>query len=88
MSMLSDIDAYCKKNNVRYFGKRIIVISHLLSLDGDIDGDILWRSLKKNNINISVATVYNTLNWLTQSGFIEKKSLSSRKNVFSLKLTE
>jgi Fe2+ or Zn2+ uptake regulation protein len=82
---MNDIHLYCKENNVRRVGKRLVVADHFMTIGGNVDGDILWRSLRQSEIKISLATVYSTLNWLCQAGFVEKKTSIDRKTFFVLK---
>lgn len=88
MSLSDLILHYCGQNNIRYAGKRIVVAQHLSQRNEYTDGDTLWRSLRMNGVKISLATVYETLNWLETAGFAERKLVSSRKNMFRVRIPE
>ncbi|SKB77282.1 transcriptional repressor [Dyadobacter psychrophilus] len=85
MSLINDINLYCRENKIRQIGKRIIVAQHFMIIGEEVNGDALWRSLRKSQIKISLATVYSTLNWLYEAGLIDKKTTIERKNLFVLK---
>ncbi len=86
MSLTNEISSYCRNRKIRQVNNRSIVADHLITLGKDVDGDQLWRSLRKSDIKISLATVYHTLNWLVEAGFIEKKFTKERRSVFAVKV--
>lgn len=84
-SLTKDIIAYCQSNGIRSGTKRVLVAQYLIELRQEADGDFVWRSLKQKKIKISVATVYNALNWLHEAGFVEKKAIKDKRFKYSLK---
>lgn len=85
MSLYEQINAYCIDHKIRMAEKRVAVADHLLVSDEFMDGDTLWRDMRSRGIKISPATVYESLNWLVNAGFAERRfSNSSRKNLFGI----
>lgn len=85
MSLYEQINAYCINHKIRMAEKRVIVADQLLVSDEFTDGDTLWRDMRSRGIKISPATVYESLNWLVNAGFAERRfSSTSRKNLFGI----
>jgi Fe2+ or Zn2+ uptake regulation protein len=85
MSLSEEIESYCIGHKIRPTEKRVVVADELLVSATYVDGDTLWRSLRSKGIKISPATVYDSLNWLVNAGFAERKNDGNRKNMFGLK---
>jgi len=85
MSLSEQINSYCINNKIRLAEKRIIVADQLLVSDEFTDGDTLWREMRSRGIQISPATVYESLNWLVNAGFAERRFANdSRKKLFGI----
>ncbi|MBE9585920.1 transcriptional repressor [Mucilaginibacter sp. JRF] len=59
------------------------VYSELAGLETEVTAEELWLMMVKKQ-KISLASVYNYLRTLAESGFIEKRSDLSVKNLFSV----
>ncbi|REA58053.1 Fur family transcriptional regulator [Dyadobacter luteus] len=72
MSRISTkIKAYCKAKGVRCPGKKLLVADYLQKTKDYTDAANLYLLLRNSYVKISPATVYQSLNWLTENGFVE-----------------
>lgn len=62
---------YCKAKGVRCPGKKLLVADYLQKTKDYTDAANLYLLLRNNFVKISPATVYQSLNWLTENGFVE-----------------
>ena len=78
-----------RKNNLRPTVQRIAIINYILEKHKvHITVAKLIDYLKKKNINISLATVYNNLNELADKGILKKFYVNNDKMWFDTNLTD
>ena len=70
--------AYLKRNNLRLTPERFEILDAMLSCDGHFDADELFLSMKTQGSKVSRATVYNTLDKLTECGIISRYRFGER----------
>ena len=74
MSTISGrIRAYCKTKGIRCPGKKLLVADYLQKTNDYTDAGNLYLLLRNSYIKISPATVYQSLIWLKENGFVECK---------------
>jgi len=74
MSNISgQIQAYCKMKGIRCPGKKLLVADYLQKTNDYTDAGNLYLLLRNSYVKISPATVYQSLIWLRDNGFVECK---------------
>lgn len=68
----SIFENYLEKKNYRKTPERAFIHEEIYSRDDHFDVEMLYQELKKNNYQISRATVYNTLDILLDCGLVIK----------------
>ncbi len=63
---------YLEKHNLRKTQERYSILEMIYSREGHFDADSLYSEMKQNNVKVSRATVYNTLDLLVKAGLIVK----------------
>lgn len=71
------IQLFCKYRNLRCPAKKLIVADQLQSLDDYVEAGKIFLDLRNSGRKISIATVYQSLVWLTDNGFAERDPGSS-----------
>lgn len=64
--------AFLKEKGMRKTPERFEILRVALSLKEHFDTDMLYNALEKEGYHVSRATVYSTLDLLTQSGIVRK----------------
>lgn len=68
----SILKTYLKNNKLRYTNERERILKAILKLDDHFGAEELFIEIKKSNRNIVLATVYNTLELLTECGLLNR----------------
>jgi Fur family transcriptional regulator, ferric uptake regulator len=68
---------YIKENNLRSTTERNNILSEILNLPGHFNAEELYKTLKRKNERIVLATVYNTLDLLVSAGILAKYRLGA-----------
>lgn len=63
---------YLRKNNHRITNERFLILDSALSMDNHFDADELYNKMKKDFIRVSRATVYNTLELMSDCKILTK----------------
>lgn len=66
------LTAYLKENKLRATPERIKILDEVMKGTGHFDADELYMKLRTKGIEVSRATVYNTLDVLLECGLISK----------------
>ena len=72
---------YCDNSNYTLSGKKKYIITHVLMLTNNTDIDTIARDMRINGIKVSVSSIYQVLQWLTEHGFVIK-TISGYNQVF------
>lgn len=77
------VRAYCERHGLRCPAKKLIVAEYLQKEANFVDAGTLYLGLRNNLIQISPATVYQSLSWLINAGFVETQ-LHESKHLYRL----
>ena len=86
MNIEDQLDLYFTKNNLRRASKKLLVARYLKAYDKEVAAETIWIQIKEKRLNISIASVYNSLNWLVELGFA-KKIVLGRKSFYQIRET-
>lgn len=84
MSIEEEIILYFSQNNLRRSNKKILVAKYLAAYHTEVAAETLWIVIREKQINISIASVYQALNWLVDLGYATK-ILKGRKSIYQIK---
>ena len=86
MNIEDQITHYFTDNNLRTAHKKLLVAKYLKTHKNEVTAETLWIQIKEKRLNISIASVYNSLNWLVELGFAEKIA-QGRKYLYQIRET-
>ena len=86
--MNTKLDTYCKNNGLRSTPQRHWVLIALKNKMYPVDATLLWIHLKSNDYNISLSSVYSSLQVLVEAGLVIRTMSSSKKYVYQIKNQE
>ena len=69
---------YLKRNNLRITPERFEILEAVIHCDGHFDADELFLRMKNAGSKVSRATVYNTLDKLTECGIVARYRFGER----------
>ncbi len=69
---------YLRRNKYRVTPERYEILDAVLECDGHFDADELFLKMKNSNSKVSRATVYNTLDKLTECGILSRYRFGER----------
>lgn len=69
---------YLKRNNFRITPERFEILEAVIHCDGHFDADELFLRMKNAGSKVSRATVYNTLDKLTECGIVARYRFGER----------
>lgn len=78
------LDQYLGKMGLKQTQQRRVIVQHFLALDAHVDADELHRKVNAEGHDIGLATIYRTLNLLTEAGLVEQKSFQDGRSVFEV----
>jgi len=64
--------------------QRRIIVQHFLAINAHVDADELHRRVNASGHDVGLATIYRTLNLLTEAGLIEQQSFQDGRHVFEV----
>ena len=70
---------YLKKKNLRQTPERFLVFDEVYAHDDHFDADELYLRLKENGVNVSRATVYNSLELLMECNLVVRHQFDSKQ---------
>ena len=86
MSIEDQLNLYFTNNNLRKASKILLVAKYLKAHKKEVAAETIWIQIKEKRLNISIASVYNSLNWLVELGFA-KKIAQGRKHLYKMRET-
>ena len=84
MSIEEEITLYFNKNKLRKSSKKILVAKYLTTFQTEVAAETLWIMIREKRMDISIASVYQALNWLVDLGYATK-ILKGRKSLYQIK---
>jgi Fur family ferric uptake transcriptional regulator len=78
------LDQYLEKTGLKQTQQRKIIVQAFLEINSHVDADELHRRVVAEGHEIGLATIYRTLNLLTEAGLIEQKSFQDGRSVFEV----
>ena len=76
--ILEKFRVYLRKKHLKVTKEREIILQEVLKREGHFDADELAADLCKNDLKVSRATVYRTLDILHEIGAVEKATLGHK----------
>lgn len=70
-TIATEIRIFCSTRGIRCPAKKLMVAEFLQKRKGYIGAGNLYLALRNNNMKISYAAIYESLEWLTIHGFVE-----------------
>lgn len=81
----STLDAYLSKNMLKQTKQRKLIIEYFLRFaETHIDAETVYESLKNDGHNVGLATVYRSLNLLTDANILEKHTFADGRFVYEI----
>ena len=78
------LDQYLERMRLKQTPQRRVIVEALLGIDGHVDAEELHKMVVKEGHEIGLATVYRTLNLLTEAGLVEQQSFQDGRAVFEV----
>jgi Fur family ferric uptake transcriptional regulator len=79
---LREIEGFMKSKGFKLTRPRRRVVEKLLAVKGHVSADELFDLLRKDNENVSRATVYRTLSIVSQSGLVDGHDFDGGRRVY------
>jgi Fur family ferric uptake transcriptional regulator len=83
---LSKLRTYLRENNLRFTTERVIILEEIFSSPSHFDAEQLFIQIRNKHKHISRATVYRTLDLLSQIGIVKKEHLGQGYASYELDL--
>ncbi len=74
--------SFLKNGKSRITPERFLVLDSALDYKGHFGADELYINMRNNNVNVSRATVYNTLELIAQCGLIVKRNFGDNRTSY------
>jgi Fur family ferric uptake transcriptional regulator len=79
-----DLDSYLLKNKLKQTKQRQLIVEEFLKLNPHVEADLLYSEMRKKGQTIGIATIYRTLNLLTDAKLVEQRVSQDGKSFFEL----
>jgi Fur family ferric uptake transcriptional regulator len=76
---------YLRKNNHRITNERFLILDSALSMENHFDADELYNKMRKNFIRVSRATVYTTLELMSDCKILTKHNFKGDRARYETK---
>ena len=83
-----ELDRYLASKKLKQTRQRRIIVQHFLELNTHVDAEVLYARTREAGHDFGLATIYRTLNLLTESGLAEQKSFTDGRSVFEVNLPD
>jgi len=83
-----ELDRYLGTKSLKQTRQRRIIVQHFLELNRHVDAEELHARTRNAGHDFGLATIYRTLNLLTEAGLAEQKSFTDGKAVFEVNLPD
>lgn len=78
------LDQYLESMRLKQTPQRRVIVQALLEMNTHVDAEELHRKVVSEGHEIGLATVYRTLNLLTEAGLVEQQSFQDGRAVFEV----
>ncbi len=78
------LDLYLERHGLKQTQQRKLIVSYFLQINAHIDAEALHRKVREDGHDIGLATIYRTLNLLTDAGLVEQQSFQDGRSVFEV----
>jgi Fe2+ or Zn2+ uptake regulation protein len=84
MRIEDELKLHFFKNKLRVSSKKILVAKQLTVYKNEVAAETLWIEMRERRFNISLASVYQALNWMVELGFASR-TIKGRKSLYQIK---
>ena len=77
---------YLKKKSHRITNERFLILDSALKMKGHFDADELFLNMKNDYLNVSRATVYKTLELMSECGILTKHNFKGDRGRYETKI--
>ncbi|CAN5481201.1 transcriptional repressor [soil metagenome] len=77
---------YLKKHSHRITNERFLILDTALSMEGHFNADELYLKMKNDMINVSRATVYKTLDLMSECDILTKHNFKGERTRYETKV--
>ncbi len=78
------LDLYLERHKLKQTQQRKIIVEYFLRINAHVDAEELHRRVRDEGQDIGLATIYRTLNLLTDAGLVEERSFQDGRSVFEV----
>lgn len=78
------LDLYLERHHLKQTQQRKLIVAFFLKINDHVDAEELHRKVRAEGHDIGLATIYRTLNLLTDAGLVEQKSFQDGRSVFEV----
>lgn len=88
MATKNTLTSALKKEGLRYTNQRQAVWDEIKSNDDHRDAEQIYNALRNNNLNVSRATVYRTIDVLVKNRLARKMDVGDGRSLYELRLDD
>lgn len=88
MAIKNTLTSALKKEGLRYTNQRQAVWDEIKSNDDHRDAEQIYNALRNNNLNVSRATVYRTIDVLVKNRLVRKMDVGDGRSLYELRLDD
>ena len=88
MAKKNSLTSALKKEGLRYTNQRQAVWDEIKSSDDHRDAEQIYSALRNNNLNVSRATVYRTIDVLVKNRLVRKMDVGDGRSLFEPRLDD
>ncbi len=78
------LDGYLERMGLKQTQPRRAIVQVFLEMDAHVDAEELHQRVRIQGFDIGLATIYRTLNLLTEAGLVEQKSFQDGRSEFEI----
>lgn len=80
------LDAYLARKNLKQTKQRRQIVELFIGLGSHLSAEELHEAARKDGQSVGLATIYRTLNLLSEAGLAEQKSFGEGRQVFEVNM--
>ena len=88
MAKKNSLTSALKKEGLRYTNQRQAVWDEIKSNDDHRDAEQIYNALRNNNLNVSRATVYRTIDVLVKNRLVRKMDVGDGRSLYESRLDD
>ena len=88
MATKNTLTSALKKEGLRYTNQRQAVWDEIKSNDDHRDAEQIYNALRNNNLNVSRATVYRTIDVLVKNRLVRKMDVGDGRSLYESRLDD